>query len=146
MKRTIEVLVVEDNPGDIRLLKEAFNAHKIKNNLNVVTDGEMAMNYLLKLGEYGNAITPDLILLDLNLPKKDGRQVLSEIKTDVFLRKIPVVVLSTSENENDIVNAYNNYANCFISKPLDFNKFMEVIKDLQHFWGSIVKLPTQAHE
>ncbi len=141
-KRTIEVLVVEDNPGDIRLLKEAFNEHKIKNNLNVVTDGEMAMNYLFKLGEYVNATTPDMILLDLNLPKKDGRQVLSEIKTNDFLRKIPVVVLSTSENENDITNAYDNYANCFISKPLDFNKFMEMIKDLQNFWGSIVKLPT----
>lgn len=139
--KTIEILLVEDNPGDIRLTREAFGEYKIANNLSVVTDGEMALKYLHREGKYASAPVPDMILLDLNLPKIDGREVLREIKSDPQIRRIPVIVLSTSESEIDIETSYNNYANCYITKPIDFMQFMKVIKELQSFWVSIVRLP-----
>ncbi|MFC2107148.1 response regulator [Bacteroidota bacterium] len=137
----IEILLVEDNPGDIKLTKVALEEFKILNKLNVVTDGVEALDYLFKRNKYLNAETPDLILLDLNLPKKDGREVLDEIKSDDVLKSIPVVILSTSENEDDVNNAYNRHANCYITKPIDLDQFIKVIKSMQNFWLSIVKLP-----
>lgn len=137
----IEILLVEDNPGDVRLTREALKEHRIFNNLSVAVDGVEAMEFLKKTGGYHNAPTPDIILLDLNLPKKDGREVLQEIKQDASLKKIPVVVLSTSESETDILGSYDNYANCYITKPIDFDQFINVVKQLQNFWVSIVKLP-----
>jgi len=141
--KKVDILLVEDNPGDIRLTQEAFAEFNIFNNLLVAIDGDMAMRLLYKKDEFAGVPTPDLILLDLNLPKKDGRQVLKEIKSDEIFRRIPVVVLSTSESESDIQNSYYNYANCYISKPIDFNKFMTVIRELQNFWISIVTLPSE---
>ena len=141
MDHCIKILLVEDNPGDIRLTKEVLKDGKIKNTLEVVTDGEEAIFYLRKTGEYTNATSPDLILLDLNLPKKDGREVLAEIKADLELRLIPVIVLTTSEAEQDILNMYAHHANCYITKPVDFNQFINVIKSIEEFWLSIVKLP-----
>ena len=141
MDHCIKILLVEDNPGDIRLTKEVLKDGKIKNTLEVVTDGEEAIFYLRKTGEYKNTTTPDLILLDLNLPKKDGREVLAEIKADPMLRLIPVIVLTTSEAEQDILNMYAHHANCYITKPVDFNQFINVIKSIEEFWLSIVKLP-----
>jgi CheY-like chemotaxis protein len=142
-EKIIEILLVEDNPGDIRLTREAFNEYKIANNLSVVTDGEEAMEFLNKTGRYKNAPTPDMILLDLNLPRKDGREVLEEIKESPIFKSIPVVVLSTSESDSDIRHSYEHYANCYITKPIDFNNFMKVIKQLQEFWVTIVKLPSK---
>jgi two-component system, chemotaxis family, response regulator Rcp1 len=141
--QAINILLVEDNPGDIRLTKEVFKEGKIGNNLDVVMDGEEAMLYLHKTGQYKNAITPDLILLDLNLPKKNGREVLAEIKADKQLMLIPVIVLTTSEAEQDILNMYANHANCYITKPVDFHQFMNVIRSIEDFWLNIVKLPKQ---
>ena len=140
----IEILLVEDNPGDVRLTREALKEYKIINHVSVVSDGEAAMDFLMKTGDYNDAPTPDLILLDLNLPKKDGREVLIEIKQDKRTRKIPVVVLSTSENDADILSSYENYANCYISKPIDLDQFIKVVRELQNFWVSIVKLPQSA--
>ena len=137
----IEILLVEDNRGDIDLTKEALSESKLQNQLEVVQDGVEAMEFLRKQGKYENAITPDLVLLDLNLPKKDGREVLAEIKADPILRRIPVVVLTTSEAEEDILKVYDNYANCYIKKPVDFNKFVNVVKKIEDFWLTIVKLP-----
>ncbi len=137
----VEILLVEDNLGDIELTKEAFLESKFNNNITVVNDGEEAMDYLLKKGAFAKAITPDVILLDLNLPKKDGREVLAEIKAHPDLRRVPVVVLTTSEAEEDLFKAYNNYANCYIRKPVEFNKFIHVVKKIEDFWFSIVKLP-----
>lgn len=137
----IEILLVEDNMGDIDLTKEALAESKLQNKLEIVQDGEAAMQFLYKQGEYVDATTPDLILLDLNLPKKDGREVLAEIKADPILRRIPVVVLTTSEAEEDILKVYDNYANCYIKKPVDFNKFVNVVKKIEDFWLTIVKLP-----
>lgn len=136
----VEILLVEDNAGDIELTREALQESKMRNTLAVVQDGEEAMDFLLKKGKYADAITPDVILLDLNLPKKDGREVLADIKKHPTLRRIPVVVLTTSEAEEDLIKAYDNYANCYIKKPVDFNKFIHVVKKIEDFWFSIVKL------
>lgn len=137
----INILLVEDNPGDIRLTKEVLKEGKIQNNLSVVTDGEEALFFLKKTGQYTNAITPDIILLDLNLPKKDGREVLAEIKMDPNIKCIPVIVLTTSAAEKDIFNMYSHHANCYITKPVDFNQFINVIRSIEEFWLTIVKLP-----
>jgi chemotaxis family two-component system response regulator Rcp1 len=139
--RPIDILLVEDNPGDIRLTQEAFKDGKINNKLNVVMDGEEAILYLKKLGQYAEATTPDIILLDLNLPKKDGREVLAEIKDDPGIKCIPVIILTTSAAQSDIMNTYSNHANCYIMKPVDFNQFITVIRTIEDFWLSIVKLP-----
>ncbi len=141
--RPINILLVEDNPGDIRLTREVLKEGKIKNELNVVTDGEQAVLYLKKEGPFLEAVTPDIILLDLNLPKKDGREVLAEIKVDPVLLFIPVVVLTTSSAEMDILNMYSHHANCYITKPVDFNQFIHVIKSIENFWLNIVILPAK---
>lgn len=138
-----EILLVEDNPGDVRLTVEAFKEGKIKNNLSVAIDGVEAMAFLRKEGKYANATRPDLILLDLNLPKKDGREVLEEIKCDPDLKRIPVVILTTSEAERDIMKAYNLHANCYITKPVDLDQFVKIIKQIDKFWFMVVKLPTE---
>ena len=138
---SLKILLVEDNPGDVRLTREAFNEAKVSNRLDVVSDGVEALNYLRRRGGYANAPRPDLILLDLNLPKKDGREVLAEIKVDPELRKIPVVVLTTSRAEEDIIRSYDLHANCYITKPVDFSKFINVIKSVEDFWLTVVKLP-----
>lgn len=137
----INILLVEDNPGDIRLTKEVLKDGKIQNNLSVVTDGEEALLFLKKTGQYANVVTPDIILLDLNLPKKDGREVLAAIKSDPELKCIPVIVLTTSAAEKDILNMYSHHANCYITKPVDFNQFINVIRSIEEFWLTIVKLP-----
>ncbi len=137
----VNILLVEDNPGDIRLTKEVLKDGKIRNILNVAMDGEEALLYLKKTGKYEDASTPDLILLDLNLPKKDGREVLAEIKSDPELMCIPVIVLTTSAAEQDILNMYSQHANCYITKPVDFNQFINVIRLIENFWLTIVKLP-----
>ncbi len=139
--RQIEVLLVEDNPGDVRLTREALKEGRLINNLNVVPDGVEAMAFLNKCGTYVGAPRPDLILLDLNLPRKSGREVLEEIKNDPGLRRIPVMVLTTSNAEQDLMNAYNLHANCYIKKPLDLDEFMAVIRSIEHFWFHIVTLP-----
>lgn len=140
--RPISVLLVEDNPGDVRLTKEAFKEGKIAVNLSVVMDGVEATKYLNKEGEYADVPTPDLILLDLNLPKKDGREVLQDIKTDPKLKRIPVVILTTSNAEQDIMHSYDLHANCYINKPVDFDKFFDVIEKIEEFWLSTVILST----
>lgn len=140
--RPTNILLIEDNPGDVRLTQEAFREGKISVNLSVVMDGVEAINYLRKKGQYETEITPDLILLDLNLPKKDGREVLEEIKQDKELKRIPVVVLTTSNSEQDIMRSYNLHANCYINKPVDFDQFFDVIKKIEDFWLSIAILPT----
>jgi two-component system, chemotaxis family, response regulator Rcp1 len=137
----INILLVEDNPGDIRLTQEVLKEGKIKNSLSVATDGEEALNFLKKIGKYKDAVTPDIILLDLNLPKKDGREVLVEIKADPKLQLIPVVVLTTSDAEADIAKMYAQHANCYITKPVDFNQFINVIQSIESFWLTVVKLP-----
>ncbi|MCD4737132.1 MAG: response regulator [Bacteroidales bacterium] len=139
--RSIEVLLIEDSPGDVRLTKEALKEGRILNNLHVVNDGVEAMSFLKKEGEYKSSTTPDLILLDLNMPKKDGREVLSEIKADPKLKSIPVVVLTTSSAEEDILKSYDLHANCYITKPVDLDQFIEVVKSINEFWLNIVKLP-----
>jgi chemotaxis family two-component system response regulator Rcp1 len=143
--KSIEILLVEDNPGDIKLTLDAFKDGRVANRINVVEDGEQALMYLRKQGEFIKAVRPDIILLDLNLPIKDGREVLHEIKTDKLLKKIPVVILTTSIAEQDILNAYDNYANCYIRKPVDLDKFIEVVHKVEDFWLTIVKLPTDSH-
>ncbi len=140
-EKPVEILLVEDNPGDVRLTKEAFKEAKVRNNINVVMDGVEAMAYLRREGEYAEAIRPDIVLLDLNLPKKDGREVLAEVKADDDLKRIPVVILTTSKAEEDIVKTYNLHANCYITKPVDLDQFMIVVKTIEDFWLSIVKLP-----
>jgi two-component system, chemotaxis family, response regulator Rcp1 len=139
--RTIEILLVEDNPGDVRLTLEAFKGAKVLNNFAVVNDGVEALAYLRQQGSYANSVPPDLILLDLNLPKKDGREVLAEIKADERLRKIPVVILTTSSAEEDIARAYSTYANCYITKPVDLDQFLCAASSIQDFWLTLVKLP-----
>ena len=136
-----EILLVEDNPGDIRLTREAFKEGKLKNELHVATDGIEAMAFLRKEGKYRDVQRPDIILLDLNMPKKDGREVLEEIKTDKYLKNIPVIILTTSEAERDIISTYENHANCYITKPVDLDQFIEIVKSIKSFWLSIVKLP-----
>lgn len=138
----IKILLVEDNEGDVILTLEALKEGRIKNSVNVVRDGEQAIFYLDKKEGYADAITPDLILLDINLPRIDGLEVLSYIKQSESLKTIPVVMLTTSSSRNDIQSAYASYANCYITKPVDFNKFMDVIGSIEHFWISLVKLPT----
>ncbi len=138
----MNVLLVEDNPGDVRLTQEAFKEAKISIKLDVTMDGAEAINFLRKDGEYANAVTPDLILLDLNLPKKDGREVLKEIKTDDLLKRIPVVVLTTSNAEQDIMKSYNLHVNCYINKPVDFEKFFDIIQKIEEFWLTTAILPT----
>ncbi len=139
--RTIEILLVEDNPGDVRLTLEAFKGAKVLKNFAVVNDGVEALAYLRQQGPYANSVPPDLILLDLNLPKKDGREVLAEIKADESLRKIPVVILTTSSAEEDIARAYSAYANCYITKPVDLDQFLCVVSSIEDFWLRLVKLP-----
>jgi chemotaxis family two-component system response regulator Rcp1 len=138
----IQVLLVEDNPGDVRLTKEALKEGKLLNQLTVVGDGVEALSFLRKEGIYADALQPELILLDLNLPKKDGREVLAEIKADPNLRRIPVVVLTTSSAEEDILKIYDLHANCYITKPVDLEQFMGVVKSIEDFWVSVVKLPS----
>ncbi len=142
-EKIVHILLVEDNPGDARLTKEVFSECKVKNTLDVVENGEEALLFLRKKGKYENAVTPDLILLDLNLPKKSGQEVLADIKSDEELKKIPVVVLTTSEAEKDILKTYNLNANCYINKPVDFEQFVEIVKLIENFWLTVVKLPTR---
>jgi len=139
--KSVEILLVEDNPGDVRLTQEVLKDFKMHNHLHVVKDGMEALEFLLREGKYIDAALPDLILLDLNLPKKDGREVLAQVKTDITLKHIPVVVLTTSRAEQDISKAYDLYANCYITKPVDLDKFIKVIKSIEDFWLTIVKLP-----
>lgn len=140
-ERSIEILLVEDNPGDVRLTLEAMKEVKLNNKVHVVGDGVQALSFLRREGEYADVPRPDLILLDLNLPKKDGREVLAEIKSDPSLKAIPVVVLTISKNEEDIFRSYNLHANCYITKPIDLEQFLRVVKAIQSFWLSIVQLP-----
>ncbi len=137
----IEILLVEDNPGDVRLTTEAFREAKVCNRLHVVTDGVEATEFLQKRGKYTVAPTPDLILLDLNLPKKDGREVLAELKADEKLKRIPVVVLTSSKAEQDIARSYELQASCYVTKPLDLDQFITVVRSIGDFWLAIVKLP-----
>lgn len=139
--RPVEILLVEDNPGDVRLTREALKEAKVRNNLSVVSDGVEAMAFLHRDGGYAAVPRPDIVLLDLNLPKKDGRQVLAEVKADPNLRRIPVVILTTSKAEEDILKTYDLHANCFISKPVDFDQFIRVVQSIEGFWLSIVQLP-----
>ncbi len=143
MGRPIEVLLVEDSPGDVRLTEEALKEGKVRNNLNVVMDGVEAMAYLRREGRYASAIRPDIVLLDLNMPKKDGREVLAEMKSDHRLRRIPVVILTTSEAEQDILKTYDLHANCYITKPVDLDQFISLVKSVEDFWLTIVKLPAE---
>lgn len=139
--RIIDILLVEDSPGDVRLTQEVLKEGKIKNKLSVVMDGEEAIFFLKKIGKYKDVSTPDLILLDLNLPKRDGREVLAEIKNDPNFSSIPVVVLTTSDAEKDIISSYASHANAFITKPVDFDQFVTVVRAIEDFWLTIVKLP-----
>ena len=139
--RAIEILLVEDNPGDVELTREALEDAKVANRLSVVDDGAEAVDFLFRRGKFSRAPRPDIILLDLNLPKKDGRQVLSEIKADADLAQIPVVVLTTSQAEEDILRAYQLHANCYITKPVDFNQFLRIVATIEEFWLTVVKLP-----
>lgn len=141
MIRTADILLVEDSPGDIRLTMEALKESRIINNLHIVNDGVEAINFLMKTGEYAKAQTPDLILLDLNLPKINGFEVLKKIKEDETLKVIPVVVLTTSQSERDILQSYQLHVNCFVSKPIEFDEFFNVIRTIEDFWFTIVKLP-----
>ncbi len=141
----IEVLLVEDDPGDVLMTQEAFEEHKLRNNLTVVTDGDAALAYLRREGDYKDAVPPDLILLDLNLPRRDGREVLAEIKKDERLGRIPVVVLTTSKAEEDVLRTYNLHANCYVTKPVDLEKFMVVVKSIDVFWLTVVTLPPNGH-
>jgi chemotaxis family two-component system response regulator Rcp1 len=139
--RPIEILMVEDNPGDVRLTLEALKEGKVRNNLQTVADGEEAMKFLRRQDTYAKAPRPDLILLDLNLPKKNGREVLAEIKDDPDLKRIPVVILTVSEAEQDIIKSYNLHANCYITKPVNLGQFIQVVRSIEDFWLSIVMLP-----
>jgi len=144
--RPIEILLVEDNPGDVDLTREMVESSKVRNVIRNVTDGVEALAYLRRQKPYNKAPRPDLILLDLNLPKKDGRAVLSEIKEDNQLKDIPVVVLTTSEAESDVLRSYQLHANCYISKPVDLAKFTAIIRSIEDFWLTVVKLPRREHE
>ncbi len=145
MEELIEILLIEDNEGDIVLTKKAFEDGKIRNNLNVCRDGQEGVDYLFKKGEYANATTPDLILLDLNMPKLGGREVLEQIKNDDRLKAIPVIVLTTSEDEMDIMKSYQLHANSYVRKPVDFLQFVDVVSEIQNYWFSIVKIPTKPY-
>ena len=137
----ISILLVEDNPGDVRLVQEVFEDGKIYNKLDIARDGEEALGYLHQSGVYKNTPRPDLILLDLNLPRKNGNEVLTEIKEDEYLRRIPVIILTASKAEEDIARAYNHHANCYLTKPIDLNQFINVVQQIRTFWLSIVQLP-----
>ena len=139
--RPIEILLVEDSPSDTELTVEALQEAKMRNNLSVVDDGVQAMQFLRRQGPYANAPRPDLILLDLNLPRKDGREVLAEIKADTKLASIPVVVLTTSQAEQDILRSYDLHANCYITKPVDLDRFISVVRSIEEYWCSVVTLP-----
>ena len=141
--KPIELLLVEDSEPDVRLTIEALREAKVKNRLWVAEDGVEALDFLKRQGRYADAPRPDLILLDLNLPRKDGRQVLKEIKGDDSLKRIPVVVLTTSKSEEDVLRAYNLHANCYITKPVDFTRFMDVVKSIENFWLTVVRLPDE---
>jgi two-component system, chemotaxis family, response regulator Rcp1 len=137
----IDILLVEDNPGDVRLTREALRDGKVQNNLHVVDDGVEAMAFLRREGRYTDAPRPDIVFLDLNLPKKNGREVLAEIKSDPELMRIPVVVLTTSKDEQDVLKAYEYHANCYITKPVDLEQFLTVVKSIEEFWFTVVRLP-----
>jgi CheY-like chemotaxis protein len=139
--RPIDVLLVEDDPGDVLMTREAFEDNKVANNLYVVNDGVMAMEFLRKQGQYADAPTPDLVLLDLNLPRMDGREVLAALKEDHELRRIPVVILTTSEAEEDVLRSYSLHANAYVTKPVDFARFIEVVRQIDEFFVSVVRLP-----
>lgn len=139
--KAIEILLIEDNPADTRLLLEAFKDGKVHNHINTLTNGIDALAFLRKEGIFSNVNRPDIILLDLNLPKKDGREVLQEVKSDRDLKNIPVVILTSSSAEEDILRSYNLHANCYINKPVDLDQFMNIVKSIENFWMTIVKLP-----
>jgi CheY-like chemotaxis protein len=139
--KPIEILLVEDNAADVRLTREAFDDAKVLNNLNVVGDGVEAMAYMRREGKYANATRPDLVLLDLNMPRKDGREVLAEVKADPDLMRIPVVILTVSKAEEDVLKSYNLHANCYISKPVNLAQFLKVVESIENFWLTIVELP-----
>jgi chemotaxis family two-component system response regulator Rcp1 len=139
----IRILLVEDNPGDVRLTLEAFKEGKVRNEISVVHDGVEALAFLRRQGQYADAQRPDVILLDLNLPKKDGYEVLAEIKQDSTLKRIPVVILTTSKAERDILETYYLHANCYVIKPIDLEQFITVIKSIESFWLNVVKLPSE---
>jgi len=141
----VEILLVEDNPGDERLTREALREGKVYHNLHWVKDGVEAMAFLRRQGKYADVPRPDIVLLDLNLPKKDGREVLEEIKTDEDLKRIPVVVLTTSKAEEDVLRTYNLHANCYVTKPVDLEKFIVVVKSIDVFWLTVVTLPPNGH-
>lgn len=141
--RPIEILLVEDNPGDVRLTMEALREAKVRNRVSVVTDGVQAMAYLRQEGVYAAAARPDLILLDLNLPRKDGREVLAEVKADDRLKHIPIVILTTSRAEQDILRSYGLHANCYVTKPVDFDQFVSVVHSIEDFWLTVVALPRE---
>src|SRR5690242_16897603 len=140
----IEELLVEDDPGDVLMTQEAFEEHKVRNKLAVVNDGTEAIAYLRREGQYADVARPDLVLLDLNLPRRDGREVLAEIKSDPDLRQIPVVVLTTSQADEDIVRSYQLHANAYVTKPVDFDRFIAVVRQIDEFFVSVVKLPPRA--
>jgi len=139
--KPIEILLVEDNAADVRLTREAFDDAKVLNNLNVVGDGVEAMAYMRREGKYADATRPDLVLLDLNMPRKDGREVLAEVKADPDLMRIPVVILTVSKAEEDVLKSYNLHANCYISKPVNLAQFLKVVESIENFWLTIVELP-----
>jgi CheY-like chemotaxis protein len=138
----IEVLLVEDDPGDVLLIQEAFEFNKVHNKLSIVRDGEQAIAFLRREGEYADATRPDLVLLDLNLPRKDGREVLQEVKSDEDLRTIPIVVLTTSEAEEDVLRSYQLHANAYVTKPVDFDRFVSIVRQIDDFFVSVVRLPS----
>jgi CheY-like chemotaxis protein len=140
----IEVLLVEDDPGDVLLIREAFDDNKVANRLHVVADGVEALEFMRQQGGYGDAPRPDLVLLDLNLPRKDGREVLAEVKNDDALRTIPIVVLTTSQAEEDVLRSYDLHANAYVTKPVDFDRFIGVVRQIDQFFVSVVKLPTHS--
>lgn len=142
--RPIEVLLVEDSPGDVRLTREALREGKIRNNLSHVPDGVEAMAFLRHEGQYADVPKPDIVLLDLNMPRKDGREVLAEMKADPRLKRIPVVVLTTSEAEQDILKTYDLHANCYLTKPVDLDQFISIVRSVENFWLQLVKLPREA--
>ncbi|MGV3719748.1 MAG: response regulator [Actinomycetota bacterium] len=139
--RALKILLVEDNPADVRLTREALKEGRLSNSLAVARDGVEALDYLQRRGQFSGATRPDVILLDLNLPKKDGREVLAEIKVDSALRDIPVVVLSTSQNDADVAASYDLHANCYVSKPVDLDQFLHVIRSIESFWAGVAQLP-----
>jgi len=143
MSDVVDILLVEDNPGDVRLTREALKEAKVRNELHVATDGVEALAFLRREGVHKEAVRPSLVLLDLNLPRKNGREVLAEMKEDPELRRIPVVILTTSQAEQDIIKAYDLHVNCYINKPVDLDQFLQVVKSIEDFWLTLVKLPPQ---